>query len=164
MKWIDDFEAHYDYDCSYIREMAKSSPDGFKTFEGFLPMGSYSKTLSKNELWVAKISSMLTEDCGACVQLNIKMAIEAGVDISLIKTIIQAPENLEDDLQLIYEFAKSVSLGSETFTDLQAQVSKKYSSEQLTEMAIAISSVKIYPTIKRALGYFKSCSLYTYTF
>jgi hypothetical protein len=164
MKFIDDFEAHYDYDCTYMREMVKSSPEGFDTYTNFIPMGSYNKVLSKDVMWVCKLASTLTEDCGACVQLAIKLALEQGVSVEMAKTVVQSPENLSDDLKLIYKFSQAVALGSDNFSELQKDVANKYSKEELTELALAISSTKVYPTIKRALGHFKSCSLYNYDF
>jgi hypothetical protein len=164
MKFIDDFEEHYDYDCTYMRDMAKSSPEGFKTYTNFMPMGSYNNKLSKNAIWVCKLASTLTEDCGACVQLAIKMALEQGVSIEIVKTTVLNPEKLNDDLKLIFKFSQAVSLGNDDFSSLQKSVAQKHSNEELTELALAISSTKVYPTIKRALGHFKSCSLYSYNF
>lgn len=164
MDLIDKFEVHYDYDCNYMRTMRSSSTEGFKKFVEFMPMSQYSKALDINTLWVSKIAAMLTEDCGACVQLNIKMAIEAGVDKELVKTIVTSPDNLEKNLKLVYAYSKSVALSSPDHNGLFLEIKKVYSQEQITELALAIASAKIYPTLKRALGDFKSCALYEFEF
>ncbi len=164
MEFIDQFEKHYDYDCNYMRKMAQSNPQAFETFVNFLPMGQVGKSLPVEVLWTAKISSMLTEDCGACVQLNIKMALEAGVTQDLVKMIVQSPEKLSADLSTVYNYARSVSLNIDTFYQYQNKIQEQYSQEQITELALAIASTKIYPTVKRALGDFKSCSLYEFEF
>jgi hypothetical protein len=164
MDFIDKFEAHYDYDCNYMRTMRSSSADGFKTFVDFMPMGQYSKALDNETQWVSRIAAMLTEDCGGCVQLNIKMAIEAGVDKELVRTIILSPENLESNLKLVYDYSKSVALNSTDHNELSQEIRKLYSSEQVTEFALAIAAAKVYPTLKRALGEFKSCALYKFQF
>ena len=164
MEFIDNFEKHYDYDCSYMRKLATSAPKAFESFVNFLPMGQIGESLPTEVLWTAKISAMLTEDCGACVQLNIKMAIEAGVSVDLVKMIIANPEKLSKSLKEVYSFAFSVAKNEDNHAELYESMSQKYTAEQISEMAIAIASTKVYPTIKRSLGEFKSCRLYQFEF
>ena len=164
MEFIDQFEAHYDYNCDYMRDMAKSSPQGFQTFVDFLPMGRYEKSLSKEALWTARLAAMKIEDCGACVQLNIKMALESGVAKEVVKETVLYPEKLNEELKLVFDFAQAVASGSDELGELQRKVSETYNEEERTELALAIAATKIYPTLKRSLGYFKSCSLYEFEF
>ena len=164
MEFIDQFESHYGYDCDYMRKIERSAPKAFETFVNFLPMGQVGSSLPKSILWTAKISAMLTEDCGACVQLNITMAKESGVDSALLKNITANSDLLDPDHKLIFDFAKSVAANCDDHHQLQNLVEKKYSPEQVSELALAIASTKVYPTIKRALGDFKSCSLYQFDF
>lgn len=161
MKFIDDFEAHYNYDCTYLRRLAEMAPEAFDTFVGFMPMGKVGASLSPDMLWTAKIAAMLTEDCGACVQLNIDMALEAGVEGELIKKIIENPEGLDEDLRVIHKFSQAVARNYDDHHKWQQAAAQILSPLQLGELAVAISSTKIYPTIKRALGEFKSCQLYS---
>ena len=164
MEFINQFESHYDYDCSYMRRMAETSPKAFEAFVNFLPMGKIGSSVPSDILWTAKIASMLTEDCGSCVQLSIKMAIEAGVEKDLVKKIVLHRNELSPEHSLMFKFATSIATNGQDHQELQLAVAQKYGPEQLTELAVAISSTKIYPTIKRALGEFKSCSLYEFEF
>lgn len=164
MSFIDEFEKHYDYDCSYMRLMQENSSDGFETFLNFLPMGQFQKKLSKNDIWIARLASIVAEDCGACTQLNIKMAAEAGVKEELIKKVIRNPEKLDRQDKLIYDYAQAVVKNSDNCHDYQFLISKLYDKEQLTEFALAISSTKVYPTIKRALGFIEPCLIEEFNF
>ena len=164
MKFIDDFESHYNYDCTYMRKMAKSSPQGFETFVNFLPMGQYKKSLENEDIWIARLSSILCEDCGACAQLNINMAIEAGVKSELVRKVVKSPAELSPKHRLIFEFANAVAKNKDNHSQLQQKISELFNEEQLTELALAIASAKVYPAIKRSLGEFKSCSLYNFNF
>jgi len=164
MEFIDQFEKHYDYDCNYMRKLASAAPDAFETFINFLPMGRVGNSIPADILWVVKISAMLTEDCGACVQLNIKMAIEAGVDTSLLKDVITRPEHLKQDYKLAFDFAHAIARNTEDQEELINKMNVTYTKQQIAELSLAIASTKIYPTIKRALGEFKSCSLYQFEF
>lgn len=164
MSFIDEFESHYDYDCNYMRILAKNAPKAFEAFVGFLPMGKVGESLPADILWTAKTSAMLTEDCGACVQLNIRMALESGVDSELLKKIVKKPESLDDKYGLVYKFAKMVAENSVDSENLLQRMRDNYSEVQLAELSVAIASTKVYPTIKRALGEFENCRLISFSF
>ena len=164
LKYLDEFEDHYKYDCSYMREMLRVSPDGFQTFEGFMPMGSYRKSAPVDVLFVAKTTTMKTEDCGACTQLNIRMAIEAGVSKEILKSVMNNGEGLSEELKDVYHFSKSVATNTPMPDGLYKKLESKYSKEVMVELGLAIASAKVYPTVKRALGYAGSCSLHQFEF
>lgn len=157
---INQFESHYDYDCTYMREMIEVSPDGFATFEAFLPMGRYAKATPVDVLWVAKLTSMRAEDCGGCVDLNIKMAKEAGIGDDVIDFIVKkGGKGLDDRLKRVYDFSLAVTINKPVPSELREYMHKTYSPEVMVELALAIASTKVYPAIKRTLGYANSCSL-----
>ena len=163
-EFIDQFEKHYKYDCSYMREMFNVSPDGFMAFEGFLPMGSYKKATPTDVLFVAKLATMKTEDCGACTQLAIRMAIEAGVSKDVLKSVMNDGEGLSQELKDVYNFSIAVATNSPMPDGLYEKLESTYSREIMIELGLAIAATKVYPTIKRALGYAKSCALYDFEF
>ena len=76
-RMIDDFENHYNYDSTYMRELLESSQEGFARFNNFLPLSSHREKLNTEDYWVAKLAAMQVEDCGDCLQLNVRMALEA---------------------------------------------------------------------------------------
>lgn len=164
LEFIDQFEEHYKYDCDYMREMLKTSPDGFKAFEGFLPMGRYKKATPIDVIFVAKLAAMKSEDCGACTQLNIRMAIEAGVPKDILKCVMNNGEGLSEELKDVYNFSVAVATNSVMPDGLYEKMESRYSREVIVELGLAIASTKVYPTIKRALGYAKSCALYEFKF
>ena len=53
MKFINDFEAHYNYDCSYMRDLKKYSPE-FSMLLLVFPMGKVGSSLPVEVLWMAK--------------------------------------------------------------------------------------------------------------
>ncbi len=164
MSFIDQFEDHYKYDCNYMRRMEKGAGEAFQAFTNFLPMGRIGASVPNDILWTAKISGMLVEDCGACTQLSIRMAVEAGVKPNFVRKLIEDNESLEAKYKLIFDFARAVVGNTADHIDLQKRVEKEYTEEQLIELSVALASVKVYPTIKRALGAFESCSLYEFEF
>jgi alkylhydroperoxidase family enzyme len=159
VKFIDDFEAHYQYDSTYMRELLAYSPEGFAKFVAFLPLSDHREVLSLNSFWVAKLAAMQVCDCGHCVQLNIRMALEAGVDKDIVKASIYGGSKLPEDLKDVYDFATSVASAVVVDPVLEQRINEQFDKAQLMELGVCIATVSIFPTIKRALGYTKSCSL-----
>jgi alkylhydroperoxidase/carboxymuconolactone decarboxylase family protein YurZ len=160
LEMLKGFQAHYNYDTSYMKEMLKVNPKAYETFEAFLPMASFSDKTPKDVLFVAKLTSMKNEDCGECLQLNVYMAIEAGVDKEIIKEILfNKGENLNSELKEVYDFTLAV-VNKETVEEkLYTNINSKYSKDILTEIALAIASTKVFPTVKKVLNNFHSCSV-----
>ena len=159
LEQINGFEAHYQYDTRFMRELLESSLQGFEVFNNFLPMARYREKLSQQDYWVAKIAAMLVEDCGECLQLNVKMAQEAGVDNLLIRACLAGGADLNKQLNDLYHFARQVAMAESVDPELEQRIEKNYNQQELLELGIAIASAKVFPTIKRAAGYSKSCSL-----
>lgn len=76
---IKDFEQHYQYDATYLHELLQHSPAGYEKFVAFRPLSQHREQLSPETYWVAKIAAMQVADCGNCLQLIVRMALEAGV-------------------------------------------------------------------------------------
>lgn len=159
LKQINEFEAHYKYDSTYMRDLLESSPAGFIKFNNFLPLSSHKEKLSSEDYWVAKLAAMQVEDCGECLQLNVRMALEAGVSKDWIKAAIKGGNALPENLRDVYHYAKSVAKHEGGENDLMDRIAARYEKGSLLEFGLCIASAKVFPTIKRAVGYTKSCSL-----
>jgi len=160
MEMLEGFQSHYSYDTSYMKEMLSVAPSAYEKFEAFLPMASHIEATPKEVLYVCKITSMQYEDCSACLQLNVDMAIEAGVEKEIIKEVLfNKGKNLSSSLKDVYEFSLAVAKNSPISEELYDKMHTKYSKEILMEMALAIASTKVFPAIKRVLKDDVSCSL-----
>jgi alkylhydroperoxidase/carboxymuconolactone decarboxylase family protein YurZ len=160
LEMLEGFQNHYNYDTTYMKEMLKANPKAYETFENFLPMASFKDKAPVDVIFVAKLTSMKNEDCGKCLQLNVDMALEAGVDKEVVKEVVfNQGENLSTALKEIYDFTLAVSNNEQIPNTLYDKIHKKYSKEVLTEIALAIASTKIFPTVKRVFNDFHSCSV-----
>ena len=156
---LEGFESHYDYDTSYMKEMLKENPKAFETFEAFLPMSVFVNKSPKDVIFIAKLTSMKNEDCGACLELNINMAIEAGVNKDIIKEILfNEGKNLAKELKTVYDFSLKVGNKEDIDEELYANMNSLYTKDVIVEIALAIASTKIFPTIKRVLNDIHSCA------
>lgn len=160
LEMLEGFQSHYDYDTTYMKEMLKVSPTAFEKFEAFLPMASFVNNAPKEVIYLAKITAMKNEDCGACLQLNVDMAIEAGVNKDIIKEIVfNEGKNLPSSLKDIYEFTLLVSNNKTIEDTFYDKIYETYSKEVMVEISLAIAAAKVFPAIKRVLNDIKSCSV-----
>ena len=159
LQQIDNFESHYQYDSTYMREMLETSPAGYNKFNNAMSLVGHRELLDKDTYWVAKLAAMRSEDCGECLQLNVRMAKESDVDTEVIRGAISQGQGLADALKDVHDYAVGVSLNSLTDSALVARVESRLNKGQLLELGVCVSTAKLFPVIKRAVGYTKSCSL-----
>lgn len=159
LEMIEGFQAHYDYDTSYMKEMLTQNPKAYETFEAFLPMAGVTSESNKDVLYVVKLATIKNEDCGACLQLTVDMAIEAGVDKKIIHEIVfNEGEELVSDLKDVYDFTLAVANNYTPDAILYDTLNKRYSKALMVEIALVLASMKVFPTVKRVLNVFQSCS------
>lgn len=159
LKQIGQFEAHYKSDSTYMRELLETSPEGFAKFNNFLPLASHREKLSANDYWVAKLATKQVADCGECLQLNVRMALEAGVSKPLVLAAINGGNELPESLKDVYRFAKSVAKNELFDSDLMDRMLARYDKGSLLEFGLCIATGMVFPIIKRAVGSAKACHL-----
>lgn len=154
-----EFEAHYKYDASYMRHLLEYSPEGFAKFNDFLPLSRHRERLSLEDYWIARLATMKGADCGECLQLNVRMALEAGISSDLVRAAVAGGHALPENLKDVYHYAKSVASHDSVESDLVERIEARYDKGSLLELGICVATGMVFPIIKRALGYAKACSL-----
>lgn len=158
-KGIQEFETHYKYDATFMHELLEYSQEGFKRFTNFQPMARHRERLQPEVYWTVKLASMQAEDCGDCLQLNVRMALEAGVPRAIVENIIYNTDALEPELRDIHAFASSVARSIEPNDELKTRIEARFDKGDLLEMGLAIAATRVFPAIKRTLGYTRQCAL-----
>ena len=159
LKNINAFESHYHYDSTYMRELLEHSPEGYAKFDAFIPLSGHRERLTVDVFWVAKLAAMQVADCGHCLQLNIRMALEQGANKDYVKTAIHGGSKLPEELKDVFDFATGVASFIDVDPVLRERITQQFSRSEIVELGVCIATVSIYPTLKRTLGYTKSCSL-----
>ncbi|WP_193163464.1 carboxymuconolactone decarboxylase family protein [Microbulbifer hainanensis] len=156
---LQDLAERYRYDVSYLLEFLEGSPSGFAKFADFRPLSYHREFLSLESYWVSKLAAMQVADCGACLQLSVRMALEAGVDRALVEACIQGGSRLPEDLKDIFDFATAVSGYRNLDPQLEARIAAQLDKRQRIELGVCVATASVYPTIKRSLGHTQTCSL-----
>jgi hypothetical protein len=108
---------------------------------------------------IAGLVGAMADDCGSCVQIGVNLSRQAGIPREQLSAVVERrPEDLPEELAAVYRFAEAVTLNSDEQDELREVVRKFYGDRGLVEICMAVAMHRVYPTLKRGLGYAKSCS------
>ncbi len=144
----------------YLRDIAAASPAAFLKFGAFAPLSRHRGAASREALAVARLVATRSEDCGPCLQLVANFALAEGVAPEVVRAALDGNvEALPAPLDDIHCFAVAVTRQEPRATVLSEELTGKLGRAVVVDLALAIASVRVFPTVKRALGYAQSCSL-----
>lgn len=144
----------------YVRHIVRVSLRAFFKFIKVLPLSEYRRKLPADAHYVARLVAARDEDCGSCMQIEVNLAKRDGVAVSILRSVVdQKPEDLPDDLNNVYRFAKGVVEANGEEDVLREDIERQYGEEGLVEMSLAMAACRVFPIVKRGLGYAKSCEL-----
>ena len=155
--WLRDFGAQYAYDVGYLEQLLNASPAAYETFAAAMGMADHRVHLPIDAHFVACISALMSDGCGACAQLNIKMAVEAGVDRQLLQQLLKDPERLPTALALVHRFACQVVKGHNADSATLDGLRAAYGDAGIGELAVNVLGARIYPALRRSMGAEFSC-------
>ncbi|WP_332771853.1 hypothetical protein [Phenylobacterium sp.] len=159
---IDKIERTWGYDASYMRHVLRASPATFLKF-GFLTQLVDRKAAPAAALAAAGIAGTLAEDCGPCTQISVDMAAAGGVKPQVLRAILAGDEAaMGEDAALGWRFAQaSLARDMEAADPLRDEIVRRWGDRGLVAASMAITTARMYPTLKYALGYGKACSRVT---
>lgn len=156
---INAFEKHYDYDMGYAHRMLHASLGAFLRFALFSRVAQVRQGIPAAPWFAARIAAALFEDCGPCTQLVVRMAEEAGIDSGILRAIVAGEEaSLDADTVLGLRFAQAVLTRSPDCAALHDDAVRRWGERGVVSLALIIANTRVYPTLKRALGYAHACS------
>lgn len=152
------FEKRFGYDAGYAHELLNEDLGAFLAFAKIQAMGNYHKNVPTAGWYAAKLVGTLTEDCGPCTQLNVTMALAAGVDGKQLAAVLARDEAaMSDDVALAVRFART-ALAHDPEADVHRdEVVRRWGKPGLYSLTFAVTVGRVYPTVKYALGYGKAC-------
>jgi hypothetical protein len=158
-RFITGMEKDWSYDASYMREILAVSPWTFLKF-AMLTAVVPRRDAPAAALAAAGLVGTLTEDCGPCTQISVDMAAKAGVRPEILRAILAGDEAaMGENAALAYRFARaSLERRLEEADALRDEVVRRWGQKGLVALTLALTTARMYPTVKYALGHGKSCS------
>ena len=159
-KVLDSQERKLGESLDYVRHILRTSLRAFFKFAKVLPLSAYRRVLPVDAHAVAVLVATADADCGTCVQIGVNLAQQEGVPNDILEaTVRQRPDDLPEALANVYRFTKGVVESSGEEDALRDAMRAQYGEEGLVELALAIASCRVFPEVKRALGFAKNCKL-----
>ena len=131
----------------YLHHVVDISPAAFLRFCTILPFANSRKVLPKNAWFVAQIVALQAEDCGPCLQIGVNLARQSGVDAALLRAVVDGNvHDMPPEMVDVLQFTRSVIAANDDDT-LRETLRQRYGERGLIELAYAIASSRIPPTV-----------------
>jgi len=158
----DDFftglEQHLGESVDYLREIKRCSEAAFEKFTQALPLAAHREVISKEAGFIAHFLATAKEDCGTCAQIAVNLARKDGVADDFIMAVAAGKADaLNDEEKLVYAFVQATVDNKPEQNDLRDEVTARLGASALVDLGLAMASARIFPTVKRAMGYAVSC-------
>jgi hypothetical protein len=152
-------ERTWSYDASYARELLDASPWTFLKFSIATAM-TPRRDAPAEALAAAGLVGTLAEDCGPCTQIGVDMALAGGIKPQVLHAILAGDlAGMGDAAALAYRFARaSLDRRMDEADPLREEIVRRWGRKALVALALALTTARMYPTLKYALGHGKTCS------
>ena len=156
---IQSFERKWNYDATYLKEIVDLSPVAALKFSLATSLGSYRHDVPTAALFAAGITAVRSEDCGPCTQLAIRMAERQGVRPEILRAILKDDvEAMPDEVALAWRFTRATLAHDRAADDYRDVIVERWGPRAVVTLAFAITTARMYPTVKYAMGHGKICS------
>jgi len=160
LKRLDAEERKLGGSLDYMRQIVRTSLPAFFKFGLFMPFAAHRRALPVDACNVARLVGSLSADCGTCVQIGVNMALAEGVNAAIVRAVVERrPEDLPRELAEVYRFAWGVAEASGAEEGLRDALRARWGDAGLIEIGYALASARVFPTVKRAMGFATSCAL-----
>jgi alkylhydroperoxidase family enzyme len=157
---IDATERQLGAPLDYVREMLNASTAlPLRFFAGTALLAR--RRRAPRDVWhVAGLVTTRHEDCGACVQIGVNLALKDGVPADVLRAVLdRAPERLPEPLAEAYRFAAAVCAADGSEERWRDALRRRHGEEALIELSLAVATARVFPTVKRGMGHAVSCAL-----
>lgn len=158
-RWLDGFERTWRYDASYMRLVLRVGPASLLKF-AIGTRAADVRAAPGEALIAAGLVGTLAEDCGPCVQIAVDIAAANGVSPSVLRAIVAGDEvAMGQTAALAWRFARaSLARDMATVDPLRDEIVRRWGEKGLVAIGLSLTTARMYPTLKYALGYGRTCS------
>ena len=152
-------ERPFGYDASYVHEVIDASPATAIKFS-FVTGLVDRKAAPAEAIAAAGLVGTLAEDCGPCTQIGVDIALKGGARAEVLRAILAGDEAaMGPDAALGYRFARaSLARDLEAADVARDEVVRRWGRKGLIALAMALTTARMYPTLKYAMGHGRACS------
>ncbi len=147
-------------DLDAMRALADASVRVLLRLSLIRPLSWYRRAASPDAYAVARITADTLEDCGACRQIAVNLAVRDGAHPGIIRAALAGDTDaLPDDLAAVAEWTRAVLAREPTAVALGEGLAARLGATARAELALGISVGRVFTTLRRAMGGGEACTL-----
>ena len=153
-------ERQMDARLDELRSLADASPAALLKMAFFRPLSLHRRRAPRAAWHLARIAADREQDCGTCLQIAVTAARRDGVPAATLRAALDGDADaLTADERLALDYGRAVAARAPDVDALVAQVRDRWGETVLTELALAVATVQVFPVLKRGLGQATACAL-----
>ncbi|WP_427968098.1 hypothetical protein [Altererythrobacter sp.] len=143
----------------YFNDLSEAGGFAVEKFQHGMVLSGHYYHAPGHMIHMARLGSARSEDCGPCVEIVRGIALADRMDADRLQNALLGKPDSEEDA-LAYGFGEAIASGDiARAADLGEQVEAKYGRKVRTELTLAAASGRLFPAIKRGLGYASACMI-----
>jgi len=144
-------------DTAYAHDLAALPGFALEKFQHFMPAAMHRHTAPADLLAMVRIGATRAEDCGPCLLIAARGALQDGVPRALVNAAL-AGELPQGPCANAYAFGFAVAANSPDAAALGEAIAAQHGTIVRGELALASAMVRSFPALKRGLGRAQSCA------
>lgn len=152
------FGNRYNYDIRYMAHVTDVSTAAGVRLAVLPVFSQFRGPKNARDVWAgALLGSTREGDCGPCVQLITDMALEAGVAGDQLVLCLQGKAQDAGDVGLGFMFSQAAISDAPELDGLRSKIEARFGAAAVNAASFAASSGRVYPVLKRGLGFGQTC-------
>lgn len=141
----------------HLADLKAAPGHALEKFQHALPLTGHGHDAPPAMLHMARLGAIRAEDCGPCVEISARGALAAGLDRKRINAALAGNADDPEDARAL-AFGAAVASGDIAGAmQLGDEIEALHGRSVRTELSLAAASVRLFPALKRGLGYAQSC-------
>lgn len=155
-------ERHLGVALPYMREIARVAPELLARIGQSTQAADYTEDVPSEIRHLAALGATTAQDCGACVQIGVNLALADGVEPELLRNTLRSNDEapLAEDRADAFAFGRAVAVQSPDADVLRQRLRERHGDAGVVSLSWAIVVAQFYPILKRAMGFAQTCSAY----
>lgn len=146
-------------DASWMRDVAALGRGAFARLMGFYSFAQLRHAAPADMALLVRLGAVMAEDCGPCTRIVARFAKRGGMAPDKLRAALAGGAGLEGWSDVAYRFGRGIAISDKTADELGEAIEAKFGRDVRTELTVAAATARVYPAIKRGLGYARSCSM-----
>lgn len=146
-------------DAGWMRDVSALGRRAFYRLLGFYRFANFRRSAPTGMAMFARLGAVMAEDCGPCTRIAARLAKRSGVAPAELKAALAGGDGLAGDAGLAYRFGRAIASGDLEADSLGEAIEARHGRKVRTELTIGAATARVYPAMKRGLGYARACSM-----